>query len=76
MANHVIGRDLVKTLHSEGEPTFSATGKFETEEKTVTFPSLWSHSMNGTDVVKRKQHHGNTYGSPMEPRDEKLRRWA
>ena len=48
MVNQVIGGDLVKTLHSEGEPTFTATGTFEDHKpnQTLTFPSLWSYAFN------------------------------
>ena len=48
MVHHVIGGDLVKTVHSEDEPTFTASGRFEdnVEDQTVTFPTLWSYAFN------------------------------
>lgn len=45
-ANRVLGGDLVETVHSDNEPTFSATGVFAGNGPTTMYdlPVLWSYA--------------------------------
>ena len=46
LANKVIGGDLVRTIHSKNEPTFDATGYFDSRSDTETvsdIPVIWSY---------------------------------
>ena len=46
LANKVIGGDLVRTIHSKNEPTFDATGYFNSRSDTETvsdIPVIWSY---------------------------------
>ncbi|MFH1718923.1 MAG: hypothetical protein ABIF19_16325, partial [Planctomycetota bacterium] len=46
LANKVIGGDLVRTIHSDNEPTFEAKGYFasKTEVETISnIPVIWSY---------------------------------
>ena len=46
LANRVMEGDLITTTHSEGEPTFTATGRFEDNKPntSLTYPTIWSYA--------------------------------
>ncbi len=46
MANKVMGGDLVKTVQSTNQPTFTATGRFEDNKpgQSHTFSTIWSYA--------------------------------
>jgi len=52
LANRVIGGDLVETVHSDGEPTFTGRGKFRWRGEVEDYgplPVLWSYAFRDGD---------------------------